>query len=55
MIAVTVRQLSAEIIGVFMSVMWTLFKYLRMRQSPISMQAVFKLRSGLLQMFALKH
>lgn len=54
MITVTVKQLSAEIIGEFMfgEFMWTFFKYLQMRQSHISMQVAFKRRSGLLQMFA---
>lgn len=57
MITVTVKQLSAEIIGEFMfgKFMWIFFKYLQMRQSHISMQVVFKWRSGLLQMFAVKH
>lgn len=47
MIAVTVKQLSAEIIGGFMPFMWTLFKYLQMRPSSISMQVASELRSGL--------
>lgn len=47
MIAVTVKQLSAEIIGGFMPFMWTLFKYLQMRPSSISMQVSSELRSGL--------